>query len=61
VPTWQEHLRQHDGRLTGEDKAIEETAFACIVGSPRTHHLFPSETQRNSLSVQKATQENRDG
>ena len=28
VPSWEEHLRQHDGRLTAADKAIEETALA---------------------------------
>jgi len=44
VPTWQEHQRQHDGRLTAEDQAIEDEAFAHIVGSPRTEHLLPPET-----------------
>ena len=28
VPTWGEHQRQHDGRLTAEDRAIEDAAFA---------------------------------
>jgi MFS family permease len=41
VPTWQEHQRQHDGRLTAEDQAIEQTAFAHLVGRPRTQHLLP--------------------
>lgn len=27
VPTWAEHQRQHDGRLTAEDQAIEDAAF----------------------------------
>jgi len=35
VPTWREHQRQHDGRLTAEDQAIEDAAFAHIVGAPR--------------------------
>ncbi len=51
VPTWQEHQRQHDGRLTGEDQAIEDTAFSHIVGTPRTKHLLPPGTTRNSLSA----------
>lgn len=50
VPTWQEHQRQHDGRLTAEDQAIEDAAFAYVVGSPRTRHLFPAGTSRDSLS-----------
>lgn len=44
VPSWQEHQRQHEGRLTAEDKAIEDAAFAYIVGSPKTHHLLPATT-----------------
>ena len=35
VPTWREHQRQHDGRLTAEDQAIEDAAFAHVVGTPR--------------------------
>jgi hypothetical protein len=46
VPTWQEHQRQHDGRLTAEDQAIENAAFRHIVGTPRTQHLFPAATPR---------------
>ena len=46
VPTWQEHQRQHDGRLTAEDQAIEDAAFSYIVGTPRTRHLFPAQTPR---------------
>lgn len=49
VPTWQEHLRQHDGRLTAEDQAIEDAAFAHIVGTPRAEHLLPPGAARNSL------------
>jgi MFS family permease len=48
VPTWQEHQRQHDGRLTAEDQAIEDAAFAHIVGTPRTQHLLPPSTPRTS-------------
>ena len=50
VPTWQEHQRQHDGRLTAEDQAIEDAAFAHVVGTPRARHLLPAATPRNSFS-----------
>ena len=42
VATWEEHERQHDGRLTLEDKAIEEATFAHIVGRPHPEHLLPA-------------------
>jgi MFS family permease len=45
VPSWQEHQRQHEGRLTAEDKAIEDAAFTHIVGSPKSHHLLPATTE----------------
>ena len=48
VPTWQEHLRQHDGRLTAEDEAIEERAFGWVVGPPRAIHLLPASTPRSN-------------
>jgi len=50
VQTWREHQRQHDGRLTTEDQAIEDAAFAHIVGTPRTQHLLPSTALRDCLS-----------
>ena len=50
VPTWREHQRQHDGRLTADDQAIEDAAFAHIVGTPRARHLLPPGTPRNALS-----------
>jgi hypothetical protein len=40
-PTWAEHLRQHTGRLTGRDRAIDETAVALADGPPQIQHLFP--------------------
>ncbi len=49
VPTWQEHMRQHDGRLTAEDQAIEDAAFAHIVGTPRAEHLLPPNANRDSM------------
>ncbi len=42
VPSWEEHERQHQGRLTAEDQAIEDTAFAYVTGSPQTQHLLPA-------------------
>jgi hypothetical protein len=42
VPSWEEHERQHEGRLTAEDKAIEDAAFAHVIGSPQTQHLLPA-------------------
>jgi hypothetical protein len=41
-PTWAEHLRQHTGRLTGTDRAIEERATALADGTPEVAHLFPA-------------------
>ena len=41
VPSWEEHLRQHEGRLTGVDKAIEETALAFSDPPARAEHLLP--------------------
>ena len=41
VPSWREHQLQHDGRLTAEDRAIEDAAFAHVIGTPRTRHLLP--------------------
>jgi Transmembrane secretion effector len=42
VPSWEEHERQHEGRLTADDKAIEEAAFAHVTGTPQTQHLLPA-------------------
>ena len=43
VPTWEEHLRQHSGRLTGADRDREEQALSLAVGEPVVAHLFPAE------------------
>ncbi|MEV7136425.1 MFS transporter [Arthrobacter sp. NPDC093128] len=48
VPTWREHQSQHEGRLTPEDKAAEDVAFAHVVGTARTQHLLPPSTKRGS-------------
>jgi hypothetical protein len=41
VPSWQEHLRQHEGRLTGADKEVEEAALAFSDPPARAEHLLP--------------------
>jgi MFS family permease len=41
VGTWAEHLRQHEGRLTGADRRFEELAQSYAQGAPQVAHLFP--------------------
>jgi MFS family permease len=41
VPSWEEHLRQHEGRLTGTDQEIEEAALALSDPPARAEHLLP--------------------
>ncbi|MCW2569287.1 MAG: major facilitator transporter, partial [Mycobacterium sp.] len=43
VPSWEEHLRQHGGRLTGEDQAREEYAMSLAAEPRQVLHLFPAE------------------
>ncbi|WP_239082354.1 MFS transporter [Actinoplanes teichomyceticus] len=43
VPTWEEHLRQHESRLTGEDERIERAVIALAEGPPEVRHLLPAE------------------
>ncbi|MEU8659769.1 MFS transporter [Actinoplanes philippinensis] len=40
VPSWDEHLRQHTGRLTGADRETEERALALADGPPEVSHLL---------------------
>ncbi len=52
VPSWDTHLRQHGGRLTGADAAIEERADALAGGQSIVHHYFlagdvPAERSEN--------------
>jgi MFS family permease len=46
VPSWEEHLRQHEGRLTGADRVREERAWSLAVGPPKILHLFPTDVSR---------------
>jgi MFS family permease len=42
VSSWEEHLRQHDGRLTGSDQAHERAAVALAEGPAVVTHLLPA-------------------
>jgi hypothetical protein len=42
VPTWAEHLEQHEDRLTGTDEQAEEAATALAEGPPAVTHLLPA-------------------
>ncbi|HEX2774277.1 MAG TPA: MFS transporter [Micromonosporaceae bacterium] len=42
LASWDEHLRQHGGRLTTEDKVAEEKATALVEGKPDVKHLLPA-------------------
>lgn len=44
VPSWDEHLRQHEGRLTVEDEQIEKAAAAWASEPPKGMHLLPPES-----------------
>jgi MFS family permease len=41
VPSWEEHMRQHEGRLTAMDQEVEEAALAFSDPPPRAGHLLP--------------------
>jgi MFS family permease len=41
VPSWEEHLRQHTGRLTATDQDVEEMALGFSDPPPRAEHLLP--------------------
>jgi quinol monooxygenase YgiN len=42
VPSWEEHLRQHHGRLTGADVEIEQAVDRLSDPPAHTAHLFPA-------------------
>jgi MFS family permease len=42
VPSWDEHWRQHTGRLTASDEAAEQRARSFSEAPPRVTHLFPA-------------------
>lgn len=41
VSSWEEHLLQHDGRLTPADQEVEDAVVALTVGTPVSRHLLP--------------------
>lgn len=41
VSSWEEHLLQHDGRLTPADQAAEDAVAALAVRTPVARHLLP--------------------
>lgn len=41
VPSWEEHLRQHYGRLTRDEQTLERAAVALAAGPPVIRHLLP--------------------
>jgi hypothetical protein len=41
VGSWEEHERQHVGRLTAADQEVEETALAFSDPPPHADHLLP--------------------
>ncbi|WP_308440058.1 MFS transporter [Virgisporangium aliadipatigenens] len=43
VPSWDEHLRQHYGRLTGSDRAADEYAQSLAQGPANVTHLLPAD------------------
>jgi len=43
VPTWEEHLRQHEGRLTGSDEQAEQRAAALARGPAEVSHLLSAD------------------
>jgi MFS family permease len=43
VPSWDEHLRQHEGRLTATDEETEARAKALSTTPPEVTHLLPAE------------------
>jgi MFS family permease len=43
IPSWAEHLHQHQIRLTAEDQAIEERAFSFIAAPTVAVHLLPTD------------------
>jgi MFS family permease len=41
VPSWEEHLRQHSGRLTATDRGVEEAALGFSDPPAQAQHLLP--------------------
>ncbi len=46
VPSWDEHQRQHNERLTGFDLEIHDAVFAVVENDPEVHHLLRLDPRR---------------
>jgi MFS family permease len=44
VPTWEEHVRQHEERMTAGDEADEQRAVALADGPATVTHLLPADS-----------------
>ncbi len=49
VPSWDAHLRQHGGRLTGSDAAAEDRAEALASAPSVVRHYFPADALPDEL------------
>jgi MFS family permease len=45
LATWDEHVRQHDGRFTAADQASEERAKTIADDGPHAWHLLPADSR----------------
>jgi hypothetical protein len=63
VPTWEEHLRQHNERLTGTDRAYQQRVTALVDGEYDVKHLSRVDVPplRRSLAVQTVEPRGRAG
>jgi MFS family permease len=51
VPTWAEHMRQHNVRLTGTDRDLQLRARALAEGRPEVAHLLPTDGSQPTQEV----------
>jgi MFS family permease/heme-degrading monooxygenase HmoA len=55
VSTWDEHQRQHEGRLTGADREAERRAHALVDSGPQVAHLFPAQARIDAEAQTRTT------
>lgn len=55
VPSWDEHLRQHGGRLTEADEQAEYRARDLSDGAPEVRHLLPATAEWTTGVDRQAT------
>lgn len=53
VASWAEHQRQHSGRLTADDRAIEERAFSFATQPATAVHLLPPTVTLSPTTIQE--------